>query len=79
VDPAGFHLAQLNIARPKAPMDSGFMDSFNALLDPVNAVADHLAVMRRRREWFNRMAELEQAFTFKERFPAPDAKPSRTT
>jgi len=158
VDPAGFHLAQLNIARPKAPMDSGFMDTFNALLDPVNAVADstpgfvwrlqtdagnatsltiygeenllvnmsvwesadalwdfvysgdHLAVMRRRREWFNRMAELftclwwveagrlpdipeaeeklshlrdhgptEQAFTFKERFPAPDAEPSRTT
>ena len=36
---SAFHHAQLNIARPKAPVDSAFMDSFNALLDPVNAVA----------------------------------------
>ncbi|MEJ7876396.1 MAG: DUF3291 domain-containing protein [Solirubrobacterales bacterium] len=105
MDAPRFHLAQLNIARFKAPMDSAFMDGFNALLDPVNAIADaspgfvwrlqtddgnatslrifgdenqlinmsvwesadalwdfvysadHLAVMRRRREWFSRMAE----------------------
>jgi len=97
-----FHIAQVNIARPKAPVDSPPLAEFKALLDPVNAVADdapgfvwrlqddtgnatairifddslmvnmsvwesieavwdfvysggHLAVMRRRREWFERM------------------------
>jgi len=98
-----FHLAQVNIARPKAPVDSPLLAEFAALLDPVNALADaapgfvwrleddsgnataipvlgdaslivnmsvwesvealwdfvysggHLAVMRRRREWFKRI------------------------
>ena len=97
-----FHVAQVNIARPKAPVDSPLLADFKALLDPVNAIADaapgfvwrlqdesgnatalrifddalmvnmsvwasvdalwefvyasdHLAVMRRRREWFARM------------------------
>lgn len=97
-----FHLAQVNVARPKAPVDSPQLAEFKALLDPVNAVADtapgfvwrlqddsgnatairifedslmvnmsvwesadalwdfvyggdHLTVMRRRREWFERM------------------------
>jgi hypothetical protein len=98
-----FHVAQVNIARPKAPVDSPLLADFKALLDPVNAIADaapgfvwrlqdeagnataipvfgddalivnmsvwesiealwdfvyandHLAVMRRRREWFERM------------------------
>jgi hypothetical protein len=97
-----FHVAQVNIARPKAPVDSPLLADFKANLDPVNAIADaapgfvwrlqdesgnatairifedglmvnmsvwetvdalwdfvyasdHLAVMRRRREWFERM------------------------
>jgi hypothetical protein len=101
----GFHLAQLNIARFKAPMDDPAMAGFVEQLDPVNALADaapgfvwrlqteegnatsihafdddlllvnmsvwesidaladfvyrspHIAVMRRRREWAERMAE----------------------
>jgi hypothetical protein len=146
------HLAQLNLARPKGPMDSELMASFKALLDPINAVADdapgfvwrlqteegnatslyiygdpgqmvnmsvwesadalwdfvyasdHLEVMRRRREWFERMEQFmclwwipaghiptipeaeerlthlrdhgatPHSFTFKQRFPAPEAK-----
>ncbi|MEJ7876478.1 MAG: hypothetical protein WKF62_07440 [Solirubrobacterales bacterium] len=34
MDAPRFHLVQLNIARSKGPMDSAFMDGFNALLDP---------------------------------------------
>ena len=98
------HLAQLNIAKAKAPVDSPLLEDFRAMLDPINAVADdapgfvwrlkdeesdnatsiafpgagedtivnlsvwrsaedlwsfvydseHLAVMRRRSEWFER-------------------------
>ena len=103
-----FHLAQLNVARVLAPLDSPAMADFVAQLDAVNALADgapgfvwrlqtedgdatavrafddaaiivnmsvwespealhayvyeggHLDVLRRRREWFARMAE---AFT----------------
>jgi hypothetical protein len=99
-----FHLAQLNIARAKAPLDGPELAEFVAALDPVNALADessgfvwrlqdedgdatsirafdddlmivnmsvwesiealwrfvydsgHLEVMRRRREWFTRIA-----------------------
>ena len=98
-----FQIAQVNVARPKAPVDSPLLAEFKALLDPVNAVADsapgfvwrlkdesgnatsipfggdeslivnmsvwesidalwdfvysapHLDVMRRRREWFERL------------------------
>ena len=101
----GFHLAQLNVARLKAPLDDPLLADFMAALEPVNAVADdapgfvwrlqtedgnatclrvlgddmmlvnmsvweslealtefvrgapHMAVMRRRRAWFERMAE----------------------
>lgn len=35
-----FHLAQVNLARPKAPLDSEAMRPFMAELDPVNARAD---------------------------------------
>ncbi len=35
-----YHLAQLNIARMRAPIDSPEMADFVALLDSVNAVAD---------------------------------------
>ena len=97
------HVAQVNIGRLKAPVDSPLLADFAAMLDPVNAVADgapgfvwrledesgnataipvmgddslivnmsvwesvehlwafvysdeHLAVMRRRREWFERI------------------------
>jgi hypothetical protein len=102
----GFHLAQLNIARFKAPMDDPAMAGFVEQLDPVNALADaapgfvwrlqteegnatsihafeddlmlvnmsvwesaealadfvyrspHVAVMRRRREWAERMKDV---------------------
>jgi len=100
------HLAQLNIAHLRAPVDSPEIAEFVALLEPINAIADrapgfvwrlkesetdptatvrhdygdlllvnfsvwesmqalwdyvyrspHLGVLRRRREWFLRMAE----------------------
>ena len=106
----GYELAQVNIARLRAPIDSPELAGFVAELDPVNAAADaapgfiwrlqtedgnatsvrafewdqagsagvivnmsvwrsveelaafvysgsHAAVLRRRREWFERMAE----------------------
>ncbi|MGH2895530.1 MAG: DUF3291 domain-containing protein [Solirubrobacteraceae bacterium] len=146
-----FHLAQVNIGLPVAPVDTPALAEFMTLLDPVNAIADgapgfvwrlqteegnatsipvlgddrlivnmsvwesidqlaefvyrsgHVAVMRRRREWFERIkvfvalwwvpaghrpavTEAEErlehlrahgptadAFTFRHRFPAPDA------
>jgi heme-degrading monooxygenase HmoA len=100
---ADVHIAQLNIARAKAPLHSPLLAEFMAALDPVNALADsapgfvwrlqtedgnatsvrgfdddriivnmsvwesidaladfvyrsdHIAVMRRRREWFERV------------------------
>jgi hypothetical protein len=101
---SGFHLAQVNIALPREPLDSDLLGDFVAQLDAVNAVADasagfvwrmqtdegdatdvrgfgddrliinmsvweslealrafvysqraHLDVMRRRREWFERL------------------------
>ena len=102
---AGYWLAQVNVARPLAPVESPELADFVANLDPINALADaapgfvwrlqtedgnatairvlgtdmlminmsvwesldalanfvydsdHLRVMRRRREWFERMAE----------------------
>ena len=36
----GFQLAELNVAQPRAPLDSAELAEFNALIDPVNAVAD---------------------------------------
>jgi hypothetical protein len=99
----GFHIAQLNIGRAVAPVESPALAEFMALLDPINALADaapgfvwrlqteegnatalrpydddrmivnmsvwetvedlaafvyrgdHVAVMRRRREWFEVM------------------------
>ncbi|MFI7133201.1 DUF3291 domain-containing protein [Nonomuraea sp. NPDC050153] len=100
------HLAELNVAHLRAPIDSQELSEFVALLEPVNAIADeapgfvwrlkeseedptatvihgygdhllvnfsvwesldtlwdyvyrsvHLGVLRRRREWFLRMAE----------------------
>jgi hypothetical protein len=98
-----FHVAQVNIALPKAPVDSPLLADFMGLLDPINELADasdgfvwrlqtdegnatsirpfederlmvnlstwesvealrqfvyrsvHVEVMRRRREWFERM------------------------
>jgi hypothetical protein len=100
---SGFHVAQVNIALARAPLDSELLSEFVALLDPVNALADaapgfvwrlqtedgnalavrgfdddrmivnlsvwesvdqlaafvyrsgHVAVMRRRREWLERI------------------------
>ncbi|HEY9103118.1 DUF3291 domain-containing protein [Chitinimonas sp.] len=99
-----YHLAQLNIARLKAPMDSPFMADFVANLDRINALAEnspgfvwrlkddsgdatalrpfeddiivnmsvwtdvaalsdyafksaHVEILRRRREWFDRMED----------------------
>jgi len=36
----GFHLAQVNIALARAPIDSDLLSEFVALLDPINALAD---------------------------------------
>jgi hypothetical protein len=100
---SALHIAQLNIGRALAPVDSPLLDEFTAALDPINALADrapgfvwrlqtdegnatairpfdddrmivnmsvwesidalaefvyrsdHVAVMRRRREWFERI------------------------
>jgi hypothetical protein len=110
----GYHLAQVNIGRLRAPVDSPLIADFMAALDPVNAVADaapgfvwrlqtedgnatsvrafewdqagsagvivnmsvwesvealaafvysgaHVAVLRRRREWFEQMREAYSA------------------
>lgn len=38
--PAEWHLAQINIARFKAPIDSPLIGGFVEMLDPVNAIAD---------------------------------------
>jgi Domain of unknown function (DUF3291) len=103
---ASHHLAQVNIALPREPLDAPLLQDFVAQLEPVNATADaspgfvwrlqtddgdatgvrafgddrmivnmsvweslealrdfvyasreHIAVLRRRREWFERMAE----------------------
>lgn len=101
----GWHIAQVNVALPRAPLESPALAQFVALLDPINTLADHspgfvwrlqddsgdatsirafdderliinmsvwesiealwrfvydsghLDVMRRRREWFIRLAE----------------------
>jgi Domain of unknown function (DUF3291) len=102
----GYHLAQLNVGRPRGPVDSAEMAAFMSLIDPINKMADtapgfvwrlqggdgpgatalrpygpeimvnmsvwqtldalqdftyrigpHLDAMRRRREWFHKMAE----------------------
>lgn len=37
---AGWHLAQVNIAIPREPIDSPALADFVALLEPINAVAD---------------------------------------
>ncbi|HEY2770657.1 MAG TPA: DUF3291 domain-containing protein [Solirubrobacteraceae bacterium] len=37
---SGFHLAQVNIALPREPLDSELLRDFVAQLDPINAVAD---------------------------------------
>jgi hypothetical protein len=146
-----FHIAQVNIGLPVAPIETPALAEFMAMLDPVNAIADHapgfvwrlqtedgnatsipvlgddrlivnmsvwasidqlaefvyrsghVGVMRRRREWFERIkvfmalwwvpagklptvSEAEErlghlrahgptahAFTFRQRFPPPDA------
>ena len=108
-DAGGWHLAQVNIALPREPLDAPLLADFVAALAPVNAVADaspgfvwrlqtedgdatairafgddrlivnmsvwesvealrgfvygeaHAAVLRRRREWFERLAEPETA------------------
>jgi uncharacterized protein DUF3291 len=36
----GFHLAQANIGRIRAPLDDPIMEGFRAQLDPINALAD---------------------------------------
>ena len=66
------HIAQLNVGRAVAPLDSDTMAEFMALLDPDQFIVnmsvwesidalwefvcdgEHVAVMRRRREWFER-------------------------
>ena len=38
--PKRFHLAQANIARMRAPLDSPIMEGFRSQLDRINAIAD---------------------------------------
>ena len=38
-----YHVAQLNVARLRAPPDSPALADFVALLDPINAIADAAA------------------------------------
>jgi hypothetical protein len=38
--PQPFHLAQVNIALPRAPVDAPLMADFMAALEPINAIAD---------------------------------------
>ena len=40
VEAAQFHLAQANVARVRAPIDSPELAEFVALLEPINAIAD---------------------------------------
>jgi uncharacterized protein DUF3291 len=40
IERAGFHLAEVNIALPREPVDSPLLADFVALLDPVNSIAD---------------------------------------
>jgi hypothetical protein len=152
----GYHLAEINVGRLRAPVDHPMIADFKDNLDRINALADgmpgfiwrlvgegnnatdiqpkaddplfavnmsvwsdldalagfvyrsaHRDIMRRRREWFERMDEAflvlwwvpaghrptveegiarlellrargatEEAFTFRNTFPAPDAQPS---
>jgi hypothetical protein len=108
---AGHHLAQINVARLRAPMDSPLVAEFVDGLEPVNEIADaspgfvwrfqtedgyptsvgpyeddliivnfstwtsmealadyvyrshHAAFLRRRRQWFERLAEVSVAAT----------------
>jgi hypothetical protein len=58
-----WHVAQVNIAVLQAPLDSPQLAGFVQMLEPVNALADyvfasrHAEVLRRRREWFEKIAE----------------------
>jgi hypothetical protein len=47
---AGWHLAQVNVGRIKAPLESPQLADFAYR-------SGHVAVMRRRLEWFERMVE----------------------
>jgi hypothetical protein len=40
MEPNRYHLAQMNIARMRAPFDSPIMEGFRVQLDRINAVAD---------------------------------------
>jgi hypothetical protein len=40
MDAARFHLAQVNVARVRAPLDHPQLADFVAMLDPINAIAD---------------------------------------
>ena len=37
---SGFHLAQINIGRVRAPLEDRIMDGFRSQLDVINALAD---------------------------------------
>ncbi|MBI3769172.1 MAG: DUF3291 domain-containing protein [Deltaproteobacteria bacterium] len=40
MNPKRFHLAQANVARMRAPLDSAIMEGFRSQLDQINAIAD---------------------------------------
>jgi Domain of unknown function (DUF3291) len=65
---AGWHVAQVNIALPREPLDSPALAEFVANLEPVNALADGAPGF----VW--RLADETgdaTSITFKRRFPPP--------
>jgi hypothetical protein len=55
------HIAQVNIALPREPLDAPLLRGFVAALEPVNAGADEApGFVWRRREWFVKHAEAFQ-------------------
>lgn len=75
---SAFHLAQVNLARPLAPLDSPRLEPFIAELEPINARADVAPgfVWRHAEERYEHLrvhGPTPFAFTFQRHFPAPDA------
>lgn len=64
-----YRLAQLNIARMKAPLESPLLADFVANLERVNALAEAIHKL----EWLRRHGPTADASGFRQPFAAPDA------
>jgi hypothetical protein len=74
----GYALAQVNIGRLRAPLDSPVLAGFVAALDPVNAAADTAPGFIWRLQTEDGNATAVRAFQWdqagsREHFPSPDA------